>query len=60
MALKYLKNTEANISNILIIIEDFNIRDSSWNPNFLYHSIHSDTLMDVANSLYLELSRLTN
>ena len=28
-ALKYLKNTEANINNILIIMSDFNIRDSS-------------------------------
>ena len=27
-ALKYLKNTEANIQNILIVIGDFNIRDS--------------------------------
>jgi len=29
MALKYFKNTEANINNILIMIGDFNIRDSS-------------------------------
>ena len=27
-ALKYLKNTEANITNILIMTGDFNIRDS--------------------------------
>jgi len=27
-ALKYLKDTEANINNILVIIGDFNIRDS--------------------------------
>ena len=27
-ALKYLKNTEANIHNILIMTNDFNIRDS--------------------------------
>jgi len=25
--LKYLKDTEANLSNVLIIAEDFNIRD---------------------------------
>ena len=60
MALKYLKDTEVNISNIFIITGDFNIRDSSWDPNFSYHSIHSDTLMDIAESLYLELSRPTN
>jgi len=28
-ALKYPKNTEVNINNILIMTEDFNIRDSS-------------------------------
>ena len=28
LALKYLKDTEVNISNVLIIIGDFNIRDS--------------------------------
>ena len=28
-ALKYLKNTEANINNVLIMTGDFNIRDSS-------------------------------
>jgi len=28
-ALKYLKNTEANIHNVLVMAGDFNIRDSS-------------------------------
>jgi len=28
-ALKYLKNTKANINNILVMAEDFNIRDNS-------------------------------
>jgi len=28
LALKYLKNTETNIQNILIITGDFNIRDN--------------------------------
>ena len=36
-ALKYLKDTEANIDNILIITENFNIRNSSWDPSFPYH-----------------------
>ena len=40
--------------------EDFNIRDSSEDLNFPYHSIHSDTLTDVVDSLHLELSRPTN
>ena len=40
--------------------EDFNIKDDSWNPNFLYYFIHRDTLMDIADSLHLELSWPTN
>ena len=28
LALKYLKNTEVNINNLLIMTGDFNIRDS--------------------------------
>ena len=28
MALKYLKNTEVNIDNIIVMIRNFNIRDS--------------------------------
>ena len=28
MALKYFKDTETNISNVIIMTEDFNIRDS--------------------------------
>ena len=55
--LKYLKNTEANI---LILIGDFNIRDNFWDPNFLYYSIHSDLLTDIADSMNLCMSRSTN
>ena len=60
VVLKYLKDIEVNIRNILIIIKDFNIKDSSWDSNFLHHSIHSDILMDIVNSSYLELSMPTN
>jgi len=35
---------------------DFNIRDSDWDPNFWYHSIHTDDLLTIADSLGLELS----
>ena len=31
--LKYLKDTEVNINNILIMTEDFNIRDCLWDPS---------------------------
>ena len=49
MALKYLKSTKTNISNIIIITRDFNIRDSLQDFNFLFHSVHSDMLFDIAD-----------
>ena len=58
-ALKYLKNTEVNISNVLVMIGDLNIRDSIWDPEFSYHSHHSQGLFNIANSFHLELSRPT-
>ena len=53
---KYLKNTEANIQNFLIIVGDFNIRDNIWDLFFPFHSSHSNTLPEIANSLDLSLS----
>ena len=58
LALKYLKDTEVNINNILIITENFNIRNSFWDPNHSYHSSHKDTFFDIANSFQLEISKL--
>jgi len=37
---------------------DFNIRDSLWDLNFPFHSIHSDMLFDIADSFSLALSKL--
>ena len=54
--LKYLKDTEVNFCNVLIMAEDFNIRDSDWNSSYPFHLIHSDSLLEVANSLNLKLS----
>jgi len=59
MALKYLKDTEVDISNVLIITGNFNIRDSSWDLNFPYHSHHSNILSKIVDSFQLELSRPT-
>ena len=59
-ALKYLKNTEANINDVLVMIGDFNIRDNSWDSSFLHHSIHSDLLTDIADSTNLCISKSTN
>jgi len=58
-ALKYLKNTEVNISSFLIMTGDFNIRDNIWDLDFLHHSLHSNILFKVADSLDLELSKPT-
>ena len=58
-ALKYLKNTKANLCNILVMARNFNIRDYNWDPSYSFHSIHSDSLFDIANSFDLELSVFT-
>ena len=55
-ALKYLKNTEVNINNVLLMTGDFNIRDNIWDPSFSFHSSISDDLIMVADSFDLSLS----
>ena len=47
LALKYLKDTETNINNVIIMTGDFNIRDSLWDSNFPFHSVHSDIVMNL-------------
>ena len=56
LALNYLKDTEANIYNILVLTKDFNIRDSDWDPLYSHHLAHSDILMEIADSFELGLS----
>ena len=56
-ALKYLKDTEVNLKNVLIITGNFNIKDNFQNPNFPYYSSHRNTLFDIANSFCLEISK---
>jgi len=36
---------------------DFNIRDSLWDLNFPFHSVHSDMLFDIADPFSLALSK---
>jgi len=38
---------------------DFNIRDSLWDSNFPFYSIHSDMLFNVTDFFSLALSNLT-
>jgi len=59
-ALKYLKDTEVNIENVLLMTDDFNIRDSLWDSAFPFHSSVSDDLIIIADSFNLSLSTLTN
>ena len=59
-ALKYLKDTEVNINNLLIMTGDFNIRDSLWDLSFPHHSSISDDLIIIADSFNLNLLILTN
>ena len=39
---------------------DFNIRDSNWDPLYLFYSIHSNLLIDITNAFNLLLSHSTN
>ena len=55
-ALKYLKDTKANIQNVLIMVSDFNIRDSDWDTFYSFHSSYSDTLVEIVDSFDLTLS----
>ena len=55
-ALKYLKDTEVNIMNLLIMTSNFNIRDSIWDLSFPYHLAISDDLMILADFYNLDLS----
>ena len=48
-ALKYLKDTEANINNILVMTGDFNIRGNSWDLLFSHYSSHYNILTDIAD-----------
>ena len=59
-ALKYLKDAKVNISNLLIITGDFNIRDSIWDLSFPHYSSFSDNLMIIVNSFNLKLLFPTN
>jgi len=59
-ALHFLYQNIVNLDNIVIITGNFNIRDSDWDPLAYYHSIYTDDLITIADSLGLELSYLSN
>ena len=55
-AIKYLKDTELNIRNILIMIGNFNIHNSLWDSSYNFHSSISDDLFAIVDSFNLFLS----
>ena len=55
-ALKYLKNIDINLNNVLIITEDLNIRDNNWDLVYLHHSIYANIFREITDSFSLELS----
>ena len=59
-ALKYLKDTEVNINNLLVMTGDFNIRDSLWDLSFFHHSSISNNLLIIADLFNLDLLIPTN
>ena len=59
-ALKYLKDTEVNINQVILMTDNFNIRDNLWDPHFPFHLSISDDLIMIADSFDLALSSLIN
>jgi len=55
LALKYIKNTEANISNVLIMTGNFNIRDNNWNLFYSFYSSYNNILVEIVDSFNLIL-----
>ena len=60
IALKYLRDTEVDIQNVLVMTGDFNIRDNLWDLVYLHHSSHSNLLFDITNFFNLGLSEPIN
>ena len=59
-ALQVLRNNTRNIGIMIVMTGDFNIRNSDWDLNFQYHSIHTEDLMSIIDSLGLELATPIN
>ena len=58
--LQVLQQSMTNMNNTIILTEDFNIRDSDWDPSFRHYSSHTNDLITIANSLDLKLSPPSN
>ena len=58
-ALKYLKNIKVNLNNVFVMTGDFNIRDNDRNITYPYHSVHTNTFMEIADFINLRMSTPT-
>ena len=54
--IKYLKDMDFQLRNLIIMTGDFNICDSLWDPSYNFHSSISDDLFVIADSFNLFLS----
>ena len=59
-ALKYLKDTKANIRNFLIMSGNFNIRNNLWDSLYPHYLSHNNDLFIITDSFNLELFTPTN
>ena len=59
-ALQVLRDNVRNLGRIIAMADDFNIRDSDWDPSYHHYSNQIEDLLFIADSLDLELSQLTN
>ena len=55
-ALKYLKDTEANIWNVFAMAGNFNIKGKDWDSSYLFYLSYSNSLIEVTDSFDLKLS----
>lgn len=60
LALKYLKDIEVNLNNVLIMTVDFNIKDNDWDPLYFHYSLHTNILKKITDLFNLKLSTLIN
>ena len=58
-ALKYLKDIKVNLNNVFVMTGNFNIKDNDGDITYYYHSVHTDTLMEIANFIDLRMSTPT-
>jgi len=59
-ALQVLRDNVRNLGRIIAMADDFNIRDSDWDPSYHHYSNQIEDLLFIADSLDLKLSQLTN